>query len=246
MAGELVPGDFTHGYYEFKGQVSNEVVDLSDAGFNFTVSGAVDKTNGKFGNGLEFDGINDVAVSAQARYSDFTDQLGICGWIQFLRAASGSNVYIFKGSAGAAGQDIALFSFNDTAGHYRINDGSDSGVIPNRLLVAPFFFVLNYDGVNATVHWDDPSINSSGAGQVGNIRSTLDLALGAVADNTFNSKCRWDQLCIKNTPFTADEMSFMYNEGAGRLLAAAAAGRQIINGGMVGVQPINNGGVISV
>lgn len=227
MAGELIPSDYTHGYYEFKGLVGGESVDDSGNGYNFTVSGAIDKTSGKFGNGLEFDGLNDIAISAQSRYSDLTDQLGVCGWIQFLRVASGSNAHLFKGTAGGSGQDIALFSLNDSAGHYRVNDSGDSGITPNMSLVAPFFFVLNYDGVDATIHWDDPSVNSSGSPQIGNIRSTADLALGAVTGNAFNSKCRWDQLGIKKTPFTVDEMNFMYNGGAGKLLSApAVAGRR--------------------
>lgn len=227
MAGELIPSDFTHGYYEFDGQVSNEIVDLSDAGFNLSVVGAVDVSTGKFSNGLEFDGDNDYASSAQSRFADLTDQLGICGWLQPLRTATGVDAYIWKGRTGGTGQDIVLFGNSDTAGHYRINNGNDSGVTAAMGTADPFFFALNYDGADATIYWDDPSINSSGAFQTGNIRNTSDFYLGGVSDAIY-ANCRWSQLGIRNAPFTADEMAFMYNSGVGRLLSEVVEDGTII------------------
>lgn len=227
MAGELVPSDFTHGYYEFKGLVGGESIDDSGKGFNFTVVGATDKTDGKFNNGLEFDGLNDVGSSAQIRYGDFTDQLGICGWLQVLRTATGVDAYLWKGGSGGGGQDITLHGNNSTAVIHVLNNSGASGQSDARGIISPFFFAINYDGANATLFWDDPSINSSSGAKTGNIRNTDDLTIGALPGNILNAKCRWDQLGIRNAPFTTDELAFMYNGGAGRLLTPlAAAGRR--------------------
>lgn len=244
MAGELIPSDFTHGYYEFKGQVGSEIVDLSDAGFNFTVSGAIDVGTGKFNNGLEFDGVNDQAVSAQVRYADFTDQLGICGWLQLLRTATTTDSYLWKGTGGGTGQDIFIAGVNDQVLHGTVN--STPKVLSASIgIAAPHFFALNYDGANNTIFWDDPGVNSATDVEVGNIRNTGDLVLGAITGNVSNGKCLWSQLGIRNAPFTPDELAFMYNGGVGRLLAEGVAGGSIINGNMAGAQLIN-GGIISV
>ena len=217
MAGELTPSDFTHGYYEFKGQVGGEIVDLSDAGFNLLVTGAVDVLTGKFGNGLEFDGSNDKAVSAQARYADLTDQLGVFGWLHLLRTSTGVDGYLWKGDNPGTGQDFVLFGINDRRVHARVNNGAPTANTDDRGIADPFFFVLNYDGVNYTIHWADPSVNSNSEARTGNIRDTGDLWLGGTSGLEY-SECRYSQLGIRNAPFTVDEMNFLYNSGAGRLL----------------------------
>jgi hypothetical protein len=223
MAGELVPSDFTHGYYEFAGQVSNEIVDLSDAGFNLAVNGAIDVLTGKFNNGLEFDGINDTATSAQSRFADLTDQLGVCGWIHLLRTATGVDGYVWKGANSSGNQDFVFFGVNDTKGWFRVNDGGTQALTDNMGTVNPFFFAMNYDGVNATVFWDDPGVNSNSISKTGNIRDTGPLNLGSETGNIDNANIRFSQLGIRNAPFTSDELAFMYKGGAGRLLTAAVA-----------------------
>ncbi len=220
MAGELIPSDFTHGYYEFDGQVGGQILDLSGNGFDLTVVGATDVVTGKFNNGLEHDGTNDFTTGAQANYSDLTDQMGMFLWVKLLRTATAVDGIVLKGNSSSGGQDIFLYQDNDQAGHYRINNFGDSsirtlGITDHRLIV------LNYDGANAFMSMDNDAL--SGGTQGGNIRNTDKLYIGSLAGGGNNGKIIISQFGMRNDPFTTDEISFLWNSGAGRLLEVPTA-----------------------
>lgn len=230
MAGELVPSDFTHGYYDFAGQVGGQILDLSGNGYHFTVNGAIDVSTGKFSNGLLFDGIDDYASSAQTRYADLTNQVGIFIWLKILRTATGVDSYFWKGTSGGTGQDLVLYSNNDTTFHPRVNDGAEFGSTPALGTTNHHLCIFNYDGSDARIYWDE--INNSGSARSGNIRNTNDLVLGAITGNINNGNYIISQFGMRNSPFTADERSYLWNSGAGRLLATTGGGTNLL---MMGV-----------
>ncbi|MCK5611363.1 hypothetical protein KAR91_56355 [Candidatus Pacearchaeota archaeon] len=224
MAGGLTPSDFSHGYYEFTGQVSNEIVDLSGAGFNLAVNGATDVSSAPFGNGLSFDGLNDIALSAQARFSDITETMSVVLVVKLLRSATGNDFIYGKGNNLAGGQDFLIYISGNTSPRYRVNNvgdvaiGASLGITSYHLLV--FTYDKNDTGQQVKISTDGAAFTTFSRSS-GNIRNSDDFGLGGTGNQQQYCNMITAQFGITSNILTQDNVNFLWNGGAFRQLSVA-------------------------
>ena len=220
-------------FNETSGDIINQSQSASDLGSaaDLQVTGATRSTAGKIGNSLNFDGINDYAVSgtslSQYNYihESSTGQSTIVFWMKYL-SAPGDTEYIFKNSptAGAnkgfviltGGSNIYYQADNASTSIFELNSGSS--YIPD---YSNWYFYVCRSDVNitsgtATVRRNDGnqvSTNRTNAPTTGN--ATQNLIIGANHTPTRFANFNLDETSFWSKIMSAGDETLLYNAGAG-------------------------------
>lgn len=133
--------------YDFEEGNGKKVVDASGQGNHGIIKGAFRVPNGRYGQALEFDGVNDwVSVKDNASL-DLSNAMTLEAWVYPLSQTNGNGAVIVKMASG--GEVYALYSEEDADLPVSyINDGEYHGVAgSNRLPVKKWsHLVATYDG----------------------------------------------------------------------------------------------------
>jgi len=95
---EYTPDTNTVGLWHFNDVTNGITPDASSTGNDGTVSGATLTSNGKFGNALDFDGVDD-AVTIDNPFTGIQNQFTIEAWINVESFPPGQSIMIFRNRA---------------------------------------------------------------------------------------------------------------------------------------------------
>jgi len=188
----------------------NEAIDRSGNGNNGTITGAT-PINGKVGQALDFDGVDDYIVGTGYEYSIYT----MSAWIKVSGTISNwKGIVAYTDSSGnrreiglnGSGTPIIVYGSQK----YKTSLGSD--LDDN----AWHYVVGTYDGSTAQLYIDGVSVSLGSEGTGGAAAGTNIMWIGRLipsTENNYRFTGKIDEVRIYNRVLTAQEVLRLYNLG---------------------------------
>lgn len=209
--------------------------DRSGNGRHLTLTGAVEQSGGKFGSEINFDGVDDEAVSTTTGFDGLT-AFSCSLWILLDTKGNGER-FVNKGEGNAATANVNAFSVGldgsaDQKGRFRcyVGDGTTEGTVTTDAAFPTGVrkhMVCTWDGTTMKMYLDNvlQTATASLSGTMPNINdTTYPFTLGMRIFNTTTKDLfmdgQLDEIVLWSRAITEAEISQLYNGGTGREVSA--------------------------
>ncbi len=244
------------GYWSFNApdMVSTTAYDRSGAGNTGTLTNGPTITEGKLGQGLNFDGSNDyVSVAAGGGLNNL--QTGsISLWVKWIGSQDGAYVgygpVMARQKNGEITNQLIALNGSDPATAKIVWYPYDSSVISLISTVAPGngvwrHIVVAYSSGSHTLYIDgQQNTTGSHTGTISN-DATVPLSIGAwIGDGNGYSTSTIDEVRIYNRAITASEVASLYTQGGGTKVNTAVSqpqGTGRLDSGLAGYWKLDDG-----
>jgi hypothetical protein len=201
------------GYWSFDGgdMAKNTAYDRSGQGNNGTLTNGPVRIDGKFGQALSFDGVNDFVSTGFSNMPANNSSQVVALW--FKQNTRNINSYIFTLENSGASSAIRI-GFDATPGDMYVDRWGgtkiiDSGTVPS--LNTWHQYVYSYDGTTHRIYLDGAQIDSStGVANTGTPNS-VSIGKSAVSGRPFTGLI--DDVRIYNRTLSPDEIKRLYSMG---------------------------------
>ena len=207
-------------------EASGNALDSSGLGNVGTLSGAT-RTTGRYGGGLQFDGVNDWVTVADANSLDLTTAMTLEGWVRPAALGTVWRTVVIKEQPGQL--VYALYAGTDTAsrpsGH--VFTTSDRGMLgPSALPLNTWsHLAMTWDGLVMRMYVNGTQVSTSAlTGTARTSTSPLRIGGNAVWPEWFNGVI--DEVRVYNRALSAAEVASDRDTAVGGAVAASAAVRR--------------------
>lgn len=236
------------GWWTFDGKdMSVNVKDVSGNGNNGNLIGqtATTTVQGKVGQALKFDGVDDSVTVGNISGADGIGAITMGGWIKIATSSSPNPAIITKDWYGTQDQ-YQLYS-GTFYGRWTIvlfNESAQSGIVESGNSTVRYdtwqHVMATYDGAYVRLYLDGVQVGTPAA-LTGNVRDqNAAVCLGSTADSAttcnyagnFKLNGALDDVRLYNRALSAAEVKQLYNQGAGVKQTASVA--NVAGSGLVG------------
>ena len=214
------------GAWSFDEASGASALDSSGLGNVGTLSGAT-RTTGRYGGGLQFDGVNDWVTVADANSLDLTTGMTVEAWVRPAALGTVWRTVVIKEQPGQL--VYALYAGTDTAsrpsGHVFTTD--DRGLLgPSALPLNTWsHLAMTWDGLTMRLYVNGTQVSTSAlTGTVRTSTSPLRMGGNAVWPEWFNGVI--DEVRVYNRALSAAEVASDRDTAVGGAVAASAAVRR--------------------
>ena len=214
------------GAWGFDESSGTSALDSSGLGNTGTLSGPT-RTTGRYGGGLQFDGVNDWVTVADANSLDLTTAMTLEGWVRPAALGTVWRTVVIKEQPGQL--VYALYAGTDTAsrpsGH--VFTTSDRGLLgPSALPLNTWsHLAMTWDGLTMRLYVNGTQVSSSAlTGTAQTSSSALRIGGNAVWPEWFNGVI--DEVRVYNRALSAAEIAGDRDTAVGGAVAASASVRR--------------------
>ncbi len=218
------------GYWSLDGKTVSKTtaLDTSGNGNNGTLTGGVVPTQGKIGQGLKFDGVNDTVTIANSASNNITGNQSASAWIKY-NASVGSGTIVHKYLQSFLGQYVGVntgnVSFNIRQGTWK----SASYATSNFVVGKWYHLVGVYDGINVILYVNGAVVATTALTGLAD-SSVLGASIGGAVDATNFVAGLIDDVRIYNRALSAAEIKRLYTGTAGSFINVAPNNNSLSKG----------------
>jgi hypothetical protein len=218
------------GYWSFNEGTSTVVTDFSGNGNNGTTTNMANPAtatsgwnNGKRGNALNFDGVNDYASIPHSNSLEITGDITIAGWVKFISTGSNSK-YCFEKGGSFNNSTPWVITCNNNAGNIGFNHNNSTAgngasiTSPNNSVPigvwTHFAAVRDTNALTQSIYINGVLVTGPTAYTIPPTANGKVVLISAEDGPANYSKDNFDELRIYNRTLSASEITALYKSGA--------------------------------